>query len=152
MIASAQTLRKLKPLEPFVEKTVFNGLSYGLSPAGYDIRIAQTVTVNSHYVCLASSFEYFRMPLNLLAVVHDKSTWARQGLFVQNTIIEPGWYGFLTLELTYHGTGKWFRNITIKEGTPIAQILFHLLDQETNIPYSGKYQNQPNKPIKARLE
>ena len=43
------------------------------------------------------------MPRDMVGVVHDKSTWARRGLSVFNTVIEPGWRGKLTLELVYHG-------------------------------------------------
>jgi dCTP deaminase len=39
-----------------------------------------------------------------MGIVHDKSTWARRGLVVQNTVIEPGWHGYqTTIELTNHG-------------------------------------------------
>ena len=34
-----------------------------------------------------------------MGIVHDKSTWARRGLVVQNTVIEPGWHGYLTIEV-----------------------------------------------------
>lgn len=145
MIASSQTLRKLKPVSPFFERGVYHGLSYGLGPAGYDIRIAQDVNVTPNLCVLASTIEYFCMPDNLLGVVHDKSTWARRGLCVQNTVIEPGWRGFLTLELTNHSASE----ISLIEGIPIAQVVFHLLDEPTDIPYEGKYQDQPSKPVKA---
>ena len=102
MILSAQTIRKLKPITPFHERTKEFGMSYGLSAAGYDIRIAEDTNVMFENFCLASSLEHFNMPDDVLAYVKDKSTWARQGLAVQNTVIEPGWKGYLTLELTNH--------------------------------------------------
>ncbi len=158
MIASAQTLRKLKPVEPFVEKDVFNGLSYGLSSAGYDIRVDQNIMIYSPMLnklydivggfYLVSSLEEFTMPLNLLGIVHDKSTWARKGLFVQNTVIEPGWNGYLTLEITNQGP----EHIYLEKGTPIAQIIFHLLDKPTDRPYKGKYQDQKRGPQEAITE
>ena len=99
-----------------------HGVSYGLGEAGYDIRIKQGVALNpvSRFI-LASTVEYFNMPKNLVAVVHDKSTWARQGLSVFNTVIEPGWRGYLTLELVYHGSEELY----IPQGAGIAQVLFH---------------------------
>lgn len=148
MIASAQTLRLLQPLYPFEERNKFMGMSYGLSPAGYDIRVREFIYLEPQGFTLASSVERFRMPNNLLGIVHDKSTWARKGLTVQNTVIEPGWAGYLTLELTNHAEEM----ITIQPYSPIAQIVFHLLDQPTEQPYSGKYQNQEAGPQPARLE
>lgn len=84
------------------------------------------------------------MPPYLVGIVHDKSTWARRGLSVRNTVIEPGWHGFLTLELVYDGNTR----LTIPAGAGIAQIIFHELASPAN--YDGKYQNQPDKPVQAR--
>lgn len=85
------------------------------------------------------------MPKNVVGIVHDKSTWARRGLAVQNTVIEPGWRGFLTLELTNHGSVP----IKIERAMPIAQIVFHFTDEET-VGYEGKYQDQERGPQEAR--
>lgn len=147
MIIPAQTLRLVKPVEPFCERTVFNGMSYGLSHAGYDIRIAQTITLTpANRFSLASSLEKFTIPNDILARVCDKSSWARQGIAVQNTVIEPGWCGYLTLEIAFHpNTGS----VTIVEGSPIAQILFERLESPTVVPYTGKYQNQQSGPVGA---
>lgn len=138
MILSAQTIRRLQPIKPFNERTKSCGMTYGLSVAGYDIRIAEAIDLYPHNFRLASSLEEFNMPNNVLAYVKDKSTWARQGLAVQNTVIEPGWKGFLTLELTNHSS----KIIKLNKEMPIAQIIFHLLDEPTEQPYDGKYQNQ----------
>lgn len=157
-ILAAQSIRWYKPVEPFIERTVINGKSAGLSHAGYDIRIAQDVYIPRGTTVLASSVEEFNMPPDLLAVVHDKSSWARLGVSVNNTVIEPGWKGFLTLELAYmplYPDPLWDgdrQGITIKAGDPIAQIIFHKLDEETLTPYQGKYQNQPNRPVGAIAE
>lgn len=142
----AQTIRKLRPIEPFCERTVHNGMTYGLGPAGYDVRIAETLVLLPGEFMLASTIERFDMPNDILAVVHDKSSWARRGLTVQNTIIEPGWRGFLTLELTNHSDSV----IYIDEGSPIAQIIFHRLEEPTEIPYQGRYQDQEAGPQPAR--
>lgn len=142
----AQTIRKLRPIEPFCERTVHNGMTYGLGPAGYDVRIAETLILLPGKFMLASTIERFDMPNDVLAVVHDKSSWARRGLTVQNTIIEPGWRGFLTLELTNHSDSV----IYIDEGSPIAQIIFHRLEEPTEIPYQGRYQDQEAGPQPAR--
>jgi dCTP deaminase len=70
------------------------------------------------------------------------------GVAVQNTVIEPGWCGYLTLELTNNTDTA----ITLEKGQPIAQILFELLDEPTEMAYQGKYQNQPNRPVAAIKE
>lgn len=141
-----------------------HGVSYGLGEAGYDIRIKQDITfyrlfglipmvkvvdgkqVSRHFgkFTLASAIEKFNMSPSCVAIVHDKSTWARRALSVFNTVIEPGWKGYLTLELVYHGRKK----LHIPAGSGIAQVLFHLVQEPAN--YNGKYQNQENQPVAAR--
>lgn len=123
------------------------GMTFGLGPAGYDVRIAETVSVKPGQFELASTVESFDMPNDVIAQVCDKSSWARRGLAVQNTIIEPGWRGFLTLELTNHNACE---PITIMAGSPIAQIIFMKLDEPTSLPYNGKYQDQGRGPQEAR--
>lgn len=95
---------------------------------------------------LASSFEQFHMPHDLVGLVKDKSTWARKGLSVFNTVIEPGWKGWLTLELVYHGQ----QVLHIPAGCGIAQVIFEVLEEEAT--YNGKYQNQENRPVAAIYE
>lgn len=148
MIVPAQLLRAIKPVEPFVERSVEGGMSYGLSAAGYDVRVAEDIYLEPGDFTLASTLERFITPPDLVGIVHDKSTWARLGLAVQNTVIEPGWQGYLTLELTNHGHGI----ISIAKGMPIAQIVYHKLMQPTEQPYQGKYQNQEQGAQEARFE
>lgn len=121
-------------------------MTFGLGPAGYDVRIAEGMTVAAGQFVLASTVERFDMPNDVLSQVCDKSTWARRGMVVQNTIIEPGWRGYLTLELTNHSGGL----IDIRAGDPIAQIIFFRLEAPTELPYSGKYQDQQSGPQPAR--
>lgn len=148
MILSDISLREIKPVKPFCERTVEHGMTYGCGPAGYDIRIAEDTILLPGEASLASTIEEFNMPNNVMAFVHDKSTWARQFLAVQNTVIEPGWKGFLTLELSNHGK----KSILIKAGSPIAQIVFHWIDTVPTKVYDGKYQNQRAGAVEAILE
>ena len=99
MILPSQSIRKAQPISPLVERSVSNGMTYGLGPAGYDVRIAEDVRLIPLGFSLASTVEKFIMPNDVIAFVHDKSTWARKGLSLFNTVIEPGWEGYLTLEL-----------------------------------------------------
>ncbi|WP_020095697.1 dCTP deaminase [Methylobacterium sp. 285MFTsu5.1] len=156
-------------LEPWSERSKHRGMSYGLSMAGYDIRAAETVTLgagtgwravmnavrhrvtdegNPSSFSLLSSIEHFVMPDDVMAIVHDKSTWAREGLTVQNTVIEPGWHGHLTLEVNNQS----HRNVTIHAGDPIAQIVFHQLNAKPQRTYDGKYQGQSAGAVAARYE
>ena len=154
---------KLLLAQPIVDMVPYKksaeGTSYGLGEAGYDIRIKQDVSFftkgslgpqvmvdgkcQEGRFALASAIEEFQMPRNMTGIVHDKSTWARKGLSVFNTVIEPGWNGFLTLELVYHGS----EILHIKAGSGIAQVLFH--QNAEYAQYTGKYQNQRDEPVAA---
>lgn len=149
MILSGQSIRARGIFAPFNERTTFEGMTFGLGPAGYDVRLAETVTVYPNEFVLGSTIEHFTMPDDLLAMVADKSTLARQGICVQNTVIEPGWKGFLTIEITNHHN---HRPKTLNAGTPIAQIIFHVLDYPAERPYTGKYQDQTSGPQAARFD
>lgn len=148
MILSAQSIRKRRIITPFCEKQKAFGMTYGLSSAGYDVRVAETFDILAGRSVLASTLEFFTMPNDLIAKVADKSTWARQFMAVQNTIIEPGWCGHLTLELSNHSDAV----IELVEGMPIAQIIFMQLDEPTDHPYDGKYQFQQCGPQPAIFE
>ena len=121
------------------------GMSAGLSLAGYDIRSAREHLFQpSHRTDgrsttapfqLGVSLEEFTMPEDVMGFVKDKSSWARQGLSVFNTVIEPGWKGFLTLELVNLGRDV----VHVQEGMPIAQVIFEKISGKVQ-PYTGKYQ------------
>ena len=149
MIINGKSLLRSKPLEPMLDsKQREHGVSYGLGEAGYDVRIKQGVWLNTRKrFTLASTVERFTMPDHLVGIVHDKSTWARKGLSVFNTVIEPGWEGYLTLELVYHGDEE----LVIPAGAGIAQILFHALVEDASYG-DGKYQGQPYQPVEAKFE
>lgn len=148
MILSGQSIRDRNIFEPFSERQKFNGMSFGVGPAGYDVRLDQEVRIPPGGFSLASTLERFTMPEDLLGIVHDKSTLARLGIALQNTVIEPGWQGWLTLELTNHSD----KEMVLPEGSPIAQIIFHVLDQPASVAYDGKYQHQKRGPQAAILE
>lgn len=142
-VLSAQTILTMNLLTPLLRRAQDElGNSYGLGPCGYDLRIAETVEMRPGDFRLVSAMEEFDLPSNVVAFVHDKSTWARRGLAVQNTVAEPGWRGFLTLELTNHGV----ECLRVPAGCAIAQAVFHFLDEPTGMPYSGKYQDQQSGP------
>lgn len=164
-ILSGQTIRRLGILDPCADRTQDRGLSYGLGPAGYDLRLVlgdwtgdQTITprfedeqgkytlLQPGDFTLAAAVEHFTMPADTLGIVHDKSSLARQGLTVFNTVIEPGWRGFLTLELRNNGPLL----LRLDEGQAIAQVVFHRLDEVAERPYDGKYQDQGAGPQTAR--
>jgi len=139
-------------IQPWAQRSIEFGMTYGISVAGYDVRVefdAEGKTpcklIEAGEFVLASTIERFQMPIDVIGFVHDKSSWARQGLTVQNTVIEPGWSGFLTLELTNHSRHQ----IMLKRGMPIAQIVFHFTDHPTT-GYLGKYNEQERGPQRAR--
>ena len=168
MFINGTTLLTMKPIRNMVTtKKRIHGVSYGLSEAGYDIRIKQTlifepktrsskedmITViqpngyeETSYgrFTLASAIEEFTMPHDLVGQIKDKSTWARKGVSVFNTVAEPGWNGFLTMELVFHGNER----VEIKAGSGIAQVLFGFLVEAGDYA-DGKYQDAADKPQEA---
>ena len=146
MITNLEALMRARPVEPMTDrKQRAHGVTWGLSEAGYDIRIKQSLWLHPlRRFRLASTVERFQMPRHLVGVVHDKSTWARRGLSVFNTVIEPGWEGWLTLELVYHG----LRPLKIPAGAGIAQVIFHELAMQA--AYVGRYQDAPDRPQVAK--
>lgn len=169
MVVNGDVLLLESPIRHMLaDKVKLHGVSHGLAEVGYDIRLKQEInfwpgdthtasnitvkdleTGNTHFedgrFCIASAMEEFDMPTNLMGIVHDKSTWARRGLSVFNTVIEPGWRGFLTLELVYHGKG----HLCLPAGVGIAQVVFHRV--MCSAQYHGKYQNQEDRPVESVL-
>lgn len=161
MIINRHDLLIASPIKDMIStKERSHGVSHGLSEAGYDIRIKQEVIfhpgnsiqpagvwVDGVYApgnfTIASAIEEFTMPPNLVGIVHDKSTWARRGLSVFNTVIEPGFKGGLTLEIVYHGRAP----LPVPAGAGIAQVIFHQTSMEAS--YDGKYQGQSTDPTQA---
>lgn len=106
-------------------------------------------TLPAHGYCLANSMEEFDLPATVAALCVTKSTYARSGVLVNVTPLEPGWKGYLTLEIA-NLTGI---PVKIYVGEGIAQILFFEV-QEPNVSYSarkGKYQNQSREPVSPRM-
>lgn len=147
MILNGRKLYDAKPVSPMAGmKLREHGVSYGLGEAGYDLRIKQSVTLHPfRRFALASTIERFDMPENLVAIIHDKSTNIRRGLMVGNSVAEPGWRGWLTLELFYFG----WKPLHIPAGAGIAQAIFHQLADPATYG-NGKYQDQPDRPVEAR--
>lgn len=148
MIVNKEKLLKLAPIKNMIKtKEKHLGFSWGLTECGYDIRIKQDIWLylGKRFV-LGSSIEEFQMPNNLMGRVLNKSTWARKGIDASMTTnIEPGWNGYLTIELRYSKAIPIF----IPAGVGIAQIIFEQITEPTI--YSGKYQNQADMPISAKL-
>tara|TARA_B100000242_G_scaffold232237_1_gene172229 strand:- start:1105 stop:1659 length:555 start_codon:yes stop_codon:yes gene_type:complete len=160
-----------KMIEPFEDKLNDKGvLSYGLSSYGYDARVSDSfkiftnidsVTVDpksfsknsfvdrkaDHCIIPPNSFvlartvEYFRIPRNVLVICVGKSTYARCGIIVNVTPLEPQWQGHVTLE--FSNTTPLPAKIYANEGA--AQFLFLYGNEDCNESYAdrkGKYMNQ----------
>jgi len=145
-------------------------ISYGTSSYGYDVRCSEHFKVFTNInsatvdpknfdegsfvdvhsdVCvippnsfaLASTVEYFRIPRNVLTVCLGKSTYARCGIIVNVTPLEPEWEGHVTLE--FSNTTTLPAKIYANEG--VAQMLFFESDENCEVSYKdrgGKYQGQ----------
>lgn len=155
-VLSAQSIRKLcldsiqnggTPLIfPFTEAKHINGRSVGLSACTYDCRVAGNHELPPHKSILVSTQEHFILPHNICGSVLDKSSLARLFISAFNTHLDPGWRGYLTVELTNLGED----NLIIKAGDALCQIKFEWLDEPTDLPYTGKYQEQEPGPQPAR--
>ena len=145
-------------------------VSYGTSSYGYDVRCAREfkifTNINSTIVdpknfdsrnfvdfegdlciippnsfALARTVEYFRIPRNVLVIALGKSTFARCGIIVNVTPLEPEWEGNVTLE--FSNTTPLPARIYANEG--VAQMLFFESDEVCETSYKdrgGKYQGQ----------
>lgn len=148
MILNRQALLDAAPIEGMIsDKRYHKGFSYGLDECGYSIRIKQSVWMfYGRRFVLASSIERFDLPDYLMGRVLNKSTWARLGVDASMTTnIEPKWSGHLTIELRYARK----RPILIPAGVGIAQVIFETLTERAT--YKGKYDEQPDRPVAARL-
>ncbi len=158
-------------IEPFVDAQKRDGIiSYGVSSYGYDARVSTEfkifTNVNSAIVdpknfteasfvdrttdvcvippnsfALARTVEYFRVPRDVLVICVGKSTYARCGIIVNVTPLEPEWEGHVTLE--FSNTTPLPARIYANEGA--AQFLFLKGDEPCEISYrdrAGKYQGQ----------
>jgi len=100
-----------------------------------------TCIIPANSFVLARSFEYFKIPRNVLALCTGKSTYARVGVIVNVTPLEPSWEGFITMEIS--NTSPCPVRLYANEG--IAQVVFLESDEVCAISYAdrkGRYQSQ----------
>lgn len=109
--------------------------------------ISRKLVLLPGFLALGSSLEHFNMPSNVLGLCHGKSTYSRLGLIMNVTPIEPGWRGFLTIEMFNHNPNP--VEILVEGG--ILQVTFHLLSSVPKALYSGAYQDQKAEVVPARV-
>ena len=158
-------------INPFEENQVRgNKISYGLSSYGYDARVSNEfkifTNVNSEIVdpknfkqsnfiskkgseciippnsfVLACTVEYFKIPNDIMVICLGKSTYARCGIIVNVTPLEPEWEGYVTLE--FSNTTPLPAKIYANEG--VAQFIFLKGNEKPEVTYAdrdGKYMKQ----------
>ncbi len=158
-------------ISPFENKQVRgNKISYGLSSFGYDARVSNEfkifTNINSEIVdpknfkqnnfiskkgeeciippnsfALSSTVEYFRIPNDVMVICLGKSTYARCGIIVNVTPLEPSWEGNVTLE--FSNSTPLPAKIYANEGA--AQFIFLKGSEKPDITYAdrnGKYMKQ----------
>ena len=158
-------------IEPFIDGQRRDGaISYGLSSYGYDARVSDEFKIFTDVdsaivdpknfstksfvdrktdVCLippnsfvlATTVEYFRIPEDVVVICLGKSTYARCGIIVNVTPLEPGWEGHVTLE--FSNTTPLPAKIYANEGA--CQLLFLQGNEPCEISYAsraGKYMGQ----------
>ena len=154
-------------IEPFVEAQRREGcISYGLSSYGYDARVADEFKIFTNVdsatvdpkdfasnsfvdrktdVCiippnsfaLARTVEYFRVPRDVLVICLGKSTYARCGIIVNVTPLEPGWEGHVTLE--FSNTTPLPAKVYANEGA--CQFLFLQGNEPCEVSYADRAGN-----------
>ena len=163
--------KKHSMISPFEDKQIRgNSISYGVSSYGYDARVADEfkvfTNVNSEIVdpknfkstsfvskngseciippnsfALARTVEYFKIPRDILVICLGKSTYARTGVIINVTPLEPEWEGHVTLE--FSNTTPLPAKIYANEGA--CQFIFLKGNEPPEITYSdrkGKYMGQ----------
>ncbi|MEM7072500.1 MAG: dCTP deaminase [Pseudomonadota bacterium] len=158
-------------IEPFIaHQHRKDCISYGLSSYGYDARVADEFMIFTNVDCavvdpkafdenafvrkqtdicvippnsfaLARTVEYFRIPRDVLVVCLGKSTYARCGIIVNVTPLEPEWEGHVTLE--FSNTTPLPARIYANEGA--CQFLFYRGEEMPQVSYAdrkGKYMGQ----------
>ena len=108
-----------------------------LNPAGYDLRSSSDVVIKPRQYELTATLETVELGLKVTASLHIRSSLAREGIIGSFALVDPGFRGQLTLNL--HNVGE--KEITIREGEPIVQIVFHELGSMARKGYRGLYQN-----------
>ena len=166
-----QMAKDHKMISPFEGQQVRGDkISFGVSSYGYDARVSNEfkifTNVNSEIVdpknfkptnfvtkksseciippnsfVLASTVEYFKVPKDILVICLGKSTYARCGIIVNVTPLEPGWEGHVTLE--FSNTTPLPAKIYANEGA--AQFVFLKGSEVPEVTYAdrnGKYMRQ----------
>jgi dCTP deaminase len=108
-----------------------------LKQLNLDLQYPDSFVLKPFTAALGVSIERFKIPNNVSALVIGKSTYARCGLILNTTPLEPGWEGHITLEF-FNTTGS---SIRLRTNQGIAQVLFFEGDPCWQT-YNGKYQNQ----------
>ncbi len=106
----------------------------------FKTRSAESIVVPAGCMILGSSVEYLRIPKDVMVMGTGKSTYARCGIVVNITPIEPEWEGYLTLAIS--NTSQLPARIYANEG--ICQLLFHKIKNSCKVSYrdrKGKYNN-----------
>ena len=158
-------------IDPFIDGQKKDGtISYGVSSYGYDARVSNEFKVFTNVdsvivdpknfnekgfvdrtgdeciippnsFALARTVEYFKIPKDVLVICLGKSTYARCGIIVNVTPLEPGWEGYVTLE--FSNTTPLPAKIYANEG--VAQFIFLKGNEKPEVTYAdrdGKYMGQ----------
>lgn len=166
-----ETALKHGMIEPYAAgKTRKGRISFGAYSYGYDFRLSdeyklpqydgiksldpkkmerirfqdyrgRSCLIPANSFILARSLEYFRIPRDVLVLCQGKSTYARCGVIVNITPLEPEWEGFVTISLV-NGSP---RPVRVYSGEGVAQAVFIRAERECGLSYrdrKGKYQAQ----------
>jgi len=163
--------KRQRMIEPYADQKPRKGkISFGASSYGYDYRLSdeyklpdfstanildpkkmdqvrfhdfrgRTCLIPPNSFVLGRSLEYFRIPRDVIVICQGKSTYARSGVIVNVTPLEPEWEGYITLSLVNASPIP----VRIYSGEGIGQLVFIRAETECRTSYAdrkGKYQAQ----------
>ena len=161
-------------INPFIDESIAQGISHGLNSFGFDLRCGDefkiftnikgatadpknftednfitvkgepSILIPPNSFALASTIEKFKIPDDILVICLGKSTYARCGIIVNVTPLEPGWTGHVTLELS--NSTPLPAKVYANEGC--CQFIFLKGNERPETTYAdrkGKYMDQENK-------
>lgn len=151
-VLTGDEIVRYRIVDPWTGRTRHeSGLTWGKSYAGYDLRLGRDCAVsNGDGIVpfgLGITMERVQMPRSCIGFIKDKSSLARAGISVMNTVIEPGWEGWVTLEVV-----SYRRRFVLPAGMPVCQLVVIRLGHGVETGYEGEYMHAPDIPQRSRAQ
>lgn len=121
-------------IKPLGEETIREG--------GLDLRTGNDISIKHNSFALTVTKEWIELPVNLIGFCNLRSTYARQGLLIPPTVVDPGFKGKLVIEIMNAND----HDVKLSKDTSFLHLI--LAECKNAIPYKGRYQYQNEKTLK----